>query len=92
MQMWPMLCDLRNASSRMTDADVDAAVDASAVRSRRAARALTSPSSPPPTACIDGLSYETKCAEAGVRIMRVFRQFPDAERWLDVVSAARNLE
>jgi hypothetical protein len=38
------------------------------------------------------LLYEAKCAEMGVRLIRVFRQSDDAERWLDIVSAARNLQ
>ena len=37
------------------------------------------------------LMYEIQCAEIGVRFIRVFRQRLDAERWLDVMSAARNL-
>ena len=35
--------------------------------------------------------YEIQCAEIGVRFIRVFRHRLDAERWLDVMSAARNL-
>ena len=38
------------------------------------------------------LLYEARCAEIGVRLVRVFRQCDDAERWLDIVSAARNLQ
>ena len=37
------------------------------------------------------LHYETRCAEIGVRVIRVFRLLADAERWLEIVSAARNL-
>jgi hypothetical protein len=37
------------------------------------------------------LHYETRCAEIGVRGIRVFRLLADAEHWLEVVSAARNL-
>jgi hypothetical protein len=37
------------------------------------------------------LRYETRCAEVGVRVIRVFRQLADAERWLEIVSAARDL-
>jgi hypothetical protein len=37
------------------------------------------------------LRYETGCAVAGIRVIRVFRQLPDAERWLEIVSAARDL-
>ena len=37
------------------------------------------------------LMYEIKCAEIGVRLIRVFRLRADAERWLAVMSATRNL-
>jgi hypothetical protein len=37
------------------------------------------------------LLYEAKCAEAGVRVIRIFRQFEDAERGLEIVSAAHEL-
>ena len=36
------------------------------------------------------LLYETSCAAAGVRIIRVFQERPDAECWLEAVSAARH--
>jgi hypothetical protein len=36
------------------------------------------------------LAYEAKCATAGVRVIRVFRQYPDAEQWLSIMAAARN--
>jgi hypothetical protein len=36
------------------------------------------------------LLYETRCAEIGVRVIRVFRHRPDAERWLDAVASARH--
>ena len=34
---------------------------------------------------------ETQCAEIGVRVIRIFHQLDDAERWLDIVSSAREL-
>jgi len=37
------------------------------------------------------LEYETRCAALGVRVIRVFRQYEDAERWLVIVSSAREL-
>ena len=37
------------------------------------------------------LRYETRCAEIGVRVIRVFRLLGDAENWLGIVSAARDL-
>ena len=36
------------------------------------------------------LSYEARCGDIGVRVIRVFRQRADAERWLDIMSAARH--
>jgi hypothetical protein len=36
------------------------------------------------------LLYEARCADVGVRVIRVFRQLADADRWLDIVSAARH--
>jgi hypothetical protein len=36
------------------------------------------------------LAYETRCAEFGVRVIRAFRQLDEAERWLEIVSAARD--
>jgi hypothetical protein len=36
------------------------------------------------------LLYEAGCADVGVRVIRVFRHLPDAERWLEIVSAARH--
>jgi hypothetical protein len=37
------------------------------------------------------LAYEIRCGALGVRFIRVFRPRLDAERWLEVMSAARNL-
>jgi hypothetical protein len=31
-----------------------------------------------------------RCADIGMRNVRVFRQRPDAERWLALLSGARN--
>jgi hypothetical protein len=92
LRMWPMIFDGTAASTNMTDEDVDRAVAFVAETVTR-----TGPRAHVALAIDDDrlyrwmLSYETKCADAGVRIIRVFRQMPDAERWLDIVSAARNL-
>jgi hypothetical protein len=91
-QMWPMLCDLRGATSRLTPGDVDAAADVV-----RRALQITGPRAHVAIAADDDslyrwmLAYETRCAALGVRTIRVFRRLPDAERWLEIVSAARNL-
>ena len=92
LRMWPMLFHGVSATTSMTDEDVDRAVaivgTAIATTGARAHVALV--------AGDDRfyawlLRYEIKCAEVGVRFIRVFRQRPDAEQWLAVMSAARNL-
>ena len=90
-RMWPLLFDARSCSTEMTDADVDRAVmivSETAQRQRRGHVAIVADD--------DQLYrwlllYETKVAAAGVRMIRVFHRLPDAERWLDIVSAAREL-
>ncbi len=37
------------------------------------------------------LTYEIGCAAIGARFIRVFQRRSDGERWLDVMSQARNL-
>jgi hypothetical protein len=93
LRMWPMMFDGNGASTDMTKEDVDRAVavvkhaiDTTGMRAHVA------------VATSDNrlyhwmLLYEARCAEVGVRLVRVFRQCDDAERWLDIVSAARNLQ
>ena len=91
LRMRPMLFDARGATTSMADEDVDTAV--AIVRA-----AVTSGPRGHVALVADEdrfyawlLLYEVKCAEIGVRFIRVFRQRPDAERWLAVMSAARNL-
>lgn len=36
------------------------------------------------------LLYEARCHDAGVRVIRAFRQLPDAAKWLKIMSAARD--
>jgi hypothetical protein len=91
-RMVPMLFDARESSGSLTDAEIDrlvAAVQAAVQRSgSRGHLAIVADDDD-----VYGtlLRYETRCADIGVRIIRVFRQLPDAERWLGIVSAARNL-
>jgi hypothetical protein len=92
LRMWPLLFDARGCTTSMTAADVDQAVaivrKVAEARQRRAHVALVADDDR-----LYGwfLDYETRCAQLGVRVIRVFRQFEDAERWLDIVSAAREL-
>lgn len=90
--MIPMLVDAREAYGGFSDADVERAVAAvddaarrSGVRGHVALVALDD-------AVFTGmLHYETRCAEIGVRVIRVFRLLADAEHWLEVVTDARDL-
>ena len=76
----------------MTDADVDQAVAVVRIAARQKQRRAH-------VAIVANddqlyrwfLLYETQCAEIGVRVIRIFRQLDDAERWLDIVSSAREL-
>jgi hypothetical protein len=90
-QMWPMLFDARSATTSMTEADVDDAVaavrQAAVQRSPRGHVALVADDDVLYTRL---LLYEARCADFGVRVIRAFRQLPDAERWLEIVSAARH--
>jgi hypothetical protein len=89
-RMWPMLFDARSATTTTTEQDVEAAVHAvaDAMRSQgpRGHVALVADDE---VLYARMLLYETRCAEAGVTVIRAFRQRPDAERWLAIVSAAR---
>ena len=93
MRMWPLLFDARSCRTSMTQADVDRMVDLvrTVVNDQHQQRAHVAL-----VADDDGLfgrllEYETRCAALGVRVIRVFRQHDDAQRWLDIVSSAREL-
>jgi hypothetical protein len=93
LRMWPMIFVGNDASTTMTDQDVEQAVAV-------VARALATTGARAHVAVVTNddrlyrwmLLYEAKCADIGVRLIRVFRQYDDAERWLQIVSAARNLQ
>jgi hypothetical protein len=91
-RMWPLLVDARACQTAMTEADVQTAVailpSVARRRQRRAHVAIVADDDP---LYRWFLSYETQCAEAGVRVIRVFRQLEDAERWLEIVSSALEL-
>ena len=91
-RMWPMLVDARACRTTMTEADVEAAVAiVRAVARRNERRAHVAIAADDDALYRWFLLYEAKCAEAGVRVIRIFRQLQDAERWLEIVSAAREL-
>ena len=91
-RMWPMLVDARACRTTMTEADVEAAVAiVRAVAQRHERRAHVAIAADDDALYRLFLLYEARCAEAGVRVIRIFRQLEDAERWLEIVSAAREL-
>jgi hypothetical protein len=91
-RMWPMLVDARACRTTMTEADVEAAVAiVRAVARRNERRAHVAIAADDDALYQWFLLYEAKCADAGVRVIRIFRQLQDAERWLEIVSAAREL-
>jgi hypothetical protein len=90
-QTWPMLFDARSATTAMTEEDVEETVAAvrQALRERgpRGHVALVADDD---VLYARMLLYETRCAEAGVRVIRAFRELPEAERWLEILSATRH--
>src|SRR5205085_4959694 len=88
LQSWPLLFDASGGTTTMRDDDLAGAVAivAAAIRTgqRRGHVALVADDDE-----LYGwlLKYEMACAEVGAPIIRVFRQRPDAEHWLEIVSA-----
>ena len=90
-RMWPMLFDPRSATTAVTEQEIGQAVEA--------VRHATQKQGPRGAVAIVAdddqlydrtLLYETRCAEIGVRLIRVFRQADDAMRWLEIMSAAQH--
>jgi hypothetical protein len=92
--MWQggLLVDARECRTTMRDADAETAAAvvriATRQKQRRAHVAIVADDD---SLCRWFLLYESRCEDAGVRIIRVFRQLDDADRWLDILSAAREL-
>ena len=88
---WPMLVDATGATTDITEEDVDrlAALVRTAVETQ-GPRGLVAIAASDDTLYARMLAYETKCSALGVNVIRVFRQAPDAARWLDIVGGARN--
>jgi hypothetical protein len=90
MRMVPMVFDAREATGAATDAQVELAVgairDAVRIGGTRGHVALVAGDDDALYAAM--LRYETRCGEIGLQGIRAFRQLPDAERWLEIVSAS----
>lgn len=89
-QMWPMIVDARSATTEISENDIERAVDAVREASARGPRGHVSLVADDDTLYARMLLYEARCADIGIRVIRAFRQLPDAERWLEIVSAARH--
>jgi hypothetical protein len=91
-RMIPMLVDAREAHGALSDQEIQRAV-AAVDRATRlgGARGHVAIAASDDAVYAGMLRYESGCAEIGVRVIRVFRLLADAEHWLEIVSAARDL-
>jgi len=90
-RMTPMLFNAIGATTTATAADMQQAVDAvRRAKSQHGVRGHVALVADDDVFYERLLSYETECADMDVRVIRAFRQLADAERWLEIVSAARN--
>src|SRR5262249_27505285 len=80
-RMWPMLVDAREATTAMPEEDVEAAVPAVQNAAKLGPRGYVAVADNVFYARM--LLYEARYAEVGVRVIRVFRQLEEADRWLD---------
>jgi hypothetical protein len=90
-RLWPMLVDARHVSTDATEQDIERAVAAvqHAVLTE-GTRGHVAIAASDDVLYARLLLYETRCAEIGVRVIRVFRQLPDAQEWLTILSQTRN--
>jgi hypothetical protein len=88
LRRWPLLVDARGCTTSMTDADVQRAVDAvHASKDEPRAHAAIVADDDRLYGCV--LLYESRCHQLGVRTVRAFRKYEDAEQWLATLSSAR---
>ena len=88
---WPLLVDARGASTSMSEADIEAMVEAvRQAKEREGLRGHVALVADDDVLFSRLLLYETRSAEIGVRVIRVFRELADAEQWLTIVAAARH--
>jgi hypothetical protein len=92
LQTWPLLVDARGAASLLRPEDVERAVVlVRAAVERGESRAHVAVVADDDRLFDWMLVYEARCAEAGARVIRTFRNPLDAERWLEILSASRQL-
>ena len=91
VRMWPLLFDARLATTGITEAEVlEAANAVGEVMRRSGPRGHVALVAEDDQLYQRMLLYEAACGDLGVRVIRVFRQYGDAEQWLEIVSAARH--
>lgn len=89
-QMVPMLVDAREATTDMTDGDIDEAVAAVGhVLKTQGLRGHVALVADDEVLHARLLRYEHGCAAAGAKVIRTFSDIPHASDWLEIVSAAR---
>ena len=82
------MVDASTATTSMTPADVDTAVQVVKTLATEGPRAYVALFAKDNALFRWALDYEVRCAEIGVRVIRVFRQRADAEQWLTILSTA----
>jgi len=73
----------------MSEADVERTVEHARRATQQGPRGQVALVADTDTLYARMLLYETRLAEEGIRLIRVFRWKRDAEQWLEIVSAAR---
>lgn len=91
--MVPMIFDAREASGSMSPDEIGQVVDALEaamnIGGRRGHAAILVNDRAVYQAMLD---FKSRCAAIGITWVRVFSGLSDAERWLRIVSAARDLQ
>ena len=92
-RMVKLIFDAREASGSMSPDEIGQVVDALEaamnIGGRRGHAAIVVSDCVVYQAMLD---FESRCAVIGITWVRVFSGLPDAERWLRIVSAARDLQ
>ena len=88
---WPLIVDARGATSTLTPDEVESAVEAA----KEIRRTNIIPGAHVALVADDDrlfdrfCHYEVRLFESGIRVVRVFRDCIEAERWLEVMHATR---
>jgi hypothetical protein len=92
VETWPLIFDARGATTDMTPEDVESAVATVAEihRTSTVPRGHVAIIADDDQLYVRMLLYETCLSDIGIRSVRAFRQAEAAERWLDIMHAARN--